>query len=161
MDLLGPAHIDIDGVLANDKHRVGHALEKRWAEYFKPELLLQDAAWEEGRELIRSLQAAGRPFVYNTGRREDLRAVTSQWLEINGFPPALLYMRPVGVRTPLPILKADLLERLQAVAGPRSLVLYDDDPEVIKQVKARLGEESAVHCTWSIKEEALIKRARS
>lgn len=161
LDLIGPAHFDIDGVLANDKHRVGHALQKRWAEYFDPERLIQDGVWEEGRETLRAVLATGRPVVYNTGRREDLRDVTSRWLLKNGFPAGLLFMRPANVRTPLPILKADLMERLQGVAGARSLVLYDDDPEVIKQVRARLGEESAIHCTWSVKEDALIKRAQT
>lgn len=153
------AFFDIDGVLANETHRVDHALNQRWTEYFRPEALAADAVWEQGREALAEAQADGWTIAYMTGRREDLRAVTANWLHENGFPPGTLVMRPMDVKVPLAILKADTLERIVASEKFLSVMLYDDDPEVVRIVRERLGEDFATHCTWHVKQSALVKAA--
>lgn len=155
------AFFDIDGVLANDTHRVDHALAtpRRWSQYFAPSALAADGVWEQGRELLNQHASEGWLICYMTGRREDLRWVTQAWLSRHGFPVGALYMRPMKVKVPLARFKADLMERMVRVADGARVVLYDDDPEVIRVVQERLGEEVAVHCTWHVKQTALVKSA--
>lgn len=153
------ALFDIDGVLANDTHRVHHALAWRWTEYFKPETVAADPVWEQGRAAIAAEQEAGACIAYLTGRREDLRPVTAQWLEEKMFPNGVLFMRPMNVHKPLAILKAEIIGSLIDSGQYVSVVLYDDDPEVVRVARSRFGEDVAVHCTWHVKQKALIRKA--
>lgn len=153
------AFFDIDGVLADDSHRVEHALAKRWDSYFLLSAVAADTVWPQGRQALEQAQAEGWEIAYLTGRREDLRATTANWLLLNHFPAGILHMRPCGVKKPLANLKADILTSIHAVSEKTQLVLYDDDPEVIRLVRSLLGVHSAVHCTWHIKQQALVRTA--
>lgn len=158
------AYVDIDGVLADDRHRTAYALKRQWAEYFNPERVILDGVWAEGAALVRDLRKRGTEVNFMTGRREDLRPVTEQWLKIHGFfdPETTgtdLHMRPFDDPRRLPMLKADMLSGLQAVEPEETFVLYDDDPEVIRVVGERFGADAVEHCTWHIKPEALVRRA--
>lgn len=155
------AFFDLDGVLANDSHRVDHALAHRWAEYFDPKAVAADPVWPQGVAAVAAAQERGAEIFYMTGRRETLRFVTEPWLERNGFPKGMLFMRPLGVSTRLAELKAQMLESYQDLYPSVRVVLYDDDPEVVRVVQERLGSEAAVHCTWHIKQKALVRTATS
>lgn len=155
------ALFDIDGVIANDTHRVHHALAQAWPLYFDPKTMAGDTVWEQGREAIAAEQAAGSVIAYLTGRREDLRPVTSTWLEENGFPNGVLFMRPKAVTIPLANLKTQVLRSLIDSGQYESVVLYDDDPEVVRLARTHFGEDVAVHCTWHVKQQALIRKATS
>ena len=84
---------DIDGVLADDTHRVQYALDKQWTDYF--DLIRDDTPLEEGIELAQSY--ANRPDVevqYLTGRRIDLYEITQNWLYKYRLPnPERITMR--------------------------------------------------------------------
>lgn len=153
------AFFDIDGVLANDTHRVEHALAKEWDLYFKPRSVAADPVWPQGRAALEAAQADGWEIAYLTGRRDDLRPTTADWLARNQFPAGILHMRPFGTKKPLANLKADILTDILAVSEKAQLVLYDDDPEVVRLVRSVLGEQAAVHCTWHIKQQALVRTA--
>lgn len=158
------AVLDIDGVLADDRHRSHHAQEKRWGQYFHPENVANDTVWEEGRILVRSLLEAGFDFVYLTGRSDDLRDVTWRWLVLNGFPEGLLLMRPPYAQTKgtkRPVLAEFKRDILADLIQSRTVVLYDDDPEVIRVAREAFGHEIAVHCTWHVKDAALVRRAEA
>lgn len=78
------ALLDIDGVLANDTHRVDHAINRRWVSYFDPKTVAKDGVWEQGHELAQRLVDEGWTVAYLTGRRSILRLTTEAWLDANG-----------------------------------------------------------------------------
>lgn len=156
------ALLDIDGVIADDRHRVKYALIRQWATYFRPELVEADKVWPQGRDLCQRLLRRGWQVGYLTGRREDLRATTTAWLETHGFPlDRAPLMRGFSESMPLANLKTKRLRELIEQGGYRKVVLFDDDPEVIRLVHQELGRKYAVHCTWHVKEKAMVKAATS
>jgi hypothetical protein len=153
------ALIDIDGVLANDSHRTPHAILREWAEYFDPERMLADTVWPEGRALVQRLWLRRTEIAYLTGRREDRRDVTERWLINNRFPYGQLYMRHPDMKMRLAELKASIIRDIKQATPTLDIVLYDDDPEVIRTVREEFGDDTAVHCTWYVKPDELIRRA--
>lgn len=153
------ALLDIDGVLANDTHRVHFALEREWAKYFDPERVAQDAVWQQGLDIARQLKDEGFVVGFLTGRREDLREVTEDWLLDNNFPFGRVTMRRADQKMPLANFKVEYMKKILASGHFDSVVLYEDDPEVIRLVHEVLGEQSGIHCTWHIKQKALVKAA--
>ncbi len=153
------ALVDIDGVLANDSKRVQYALSRTWHEYFKPERMKADTVWPQGLKLINNLQNAGWQIEYLTGRRDDRHVLTFDWLLANGYPWAALHTRPFSVSKPLANLKTEFVGKALDSGRFRNVVLFDDDPEVIRRVQDDHGLEHGVHCTWHIKQKALVKTA--
>ena len=158
------ALLDIDGVLANDGHRIDHALNKRWSQYFDPKLVGRDALWEEGKALADSLIEDGWVVGYLTGRRTILRVVTEQWLDAHEFPIGRLIMREQAwynekVKVPLADFKVEIIKDLLTRADVEDIVLYDDDPSVVSAIKDAVGSQHAILCTWNIKPQALITKA--
>jgi len=150
------AYLDLDGVICNDTHRVHHAKARDWGAYFS--LMTEDTPWRQGRELYESCILAGWDIAYLTGRREDTRAWTLSWLKQHDFDDTLpLVMRPQELRMPLANLKAAVVtETLRFVP---EVLLCDDDPEVIAAVSKVEGAQ-VKHCTWHIKDKALVKKAQ-
>lgn len=154
------ALVDIDGVLANDDHRVEFALAKEWAEYFNEDRMAADPVLPQGRMLVENLIADGWDVEYLTGRREDRRETTRSWLDAEHFQHPL-NMRPAGMKKVLAVFKAEYLAKLLADNPGRRVVLFDDDPEVIRYTREAVGAGYAVHCTWHTKKVALVRAARS
>lgn len=118
------AVFDIDGVLADVRHRLGH-LERRpkdWEAFFAAAPL--DPPLAEGLALAGRL-AADHDVVYLTGRPERLREVTRHWLVTHGLVPGPLYMRSDGDHRPAPVIKVEAL-RLITARGPVSTIIDDD-----------------------------------
>lgn len=156
------ALFDIDGVLADDRHRVHYALDRNWTKYFDKHLMFNDGVWPEGVTLVRGMVEDGWTPGYLTGRREDLRWTTTAWLAVNDFPvgdDVLLLMRDFKRGVPLANLKVGILQDLIDSGEWEEVLLFDDDPEVIRLVTEVLGPEYSRHCTWHIKETALVKKA--
>ena len=154
------ALLDIDGVIADDTHRVEYALKKQWYMYFDHARMGVDGVWPQGRKLYHRLRWTGWRVGYLTGRREDRRVVTELWLRANGFSVKRApTMRAFAQSMPLANLKTEYLRKLIESGKYSKVVLYDDDPEVIRKIHAELGEEHGVHCTWHIKQKALVKTA--
>lgn len=156
------ALIDIDGVLANDTHRVKFALERRYSEYFHPDRMFNDSPFPQGARLVSWLLSNGWEIQYLTGRREDRRDVTREWLSTHRFPNGLLHMRTRMETMRLADFKLErMLEMVDSFGDSPvpNIVLWDDDPEVVKVVRNGLGEEYARHCTWHIKPEKMIRKA--
>jgi len=157
---------DLDGTLADDRHRIQYALDKNWVEYYAWANIVNDAVHPEGREaFFHELNQPDTYFGYLTGRREDVRIPTTEWLEAQGFPQSkYLIMRQFSqpsTELPLANLKAKTVEQLLATGKYSEVVLFDDDPEVFRVVTEQHGPGSAVHCTWYIKEKALVRAAIS
>lgn len=156
------ALLDIDGVLADDRHRVHYAIVRNWYSYFHPELMARDGVWPQGRALYERLLRQGYQVSYLTGRREDRRGVTTLWLLANGFDTRhAVRMRSTAISLPLANLKAERLRELIEGGDYREVVLFDDDPEVVRLVHEQLGPQHAVHCTWHVKQKSLIKAAKA
>lgn len=149
------ALLDIDGVIADERHRQHHALAREWGEYFAK--MVHDTVWPQGRSLYDGCTYADWEPVYLTGRREDTRPWTVNWLQRHGFDHTLpLLMRPQEVRVPLAELKAAVVRELLRFTA--AVAIYDDDPEVIAHA-AQLPGARAVHCTWHIKPRRMVKAA--
>jgi hypothetical protein len=120
--------IDLDGVLADVRHRLRHieGPVRDWTEFFAG--IPDDPVLPEGRAVAERL-AADHRIVYLTGRPERTRDATQSWLRRHGLPQGELIMRRERDRRPARVTKPGLLRRL-AGAGGVIAVVVDDDPEV-------------------------------
>jgi hypothetical protein len=142
------AIFDIDGVVADVRHRLHHLRgHHSWDSFFDEADL--DPLLEEGAELVRA--AAERfDIVWLTGRPEWLRDVTEAWMLEHGLPCDELYMRPYRDYRPAARYKLAALRQLQ----PRGIESFvDDDPEVIDV--ARAAGIAAVLADWVPREDVL------
>jgi hypothetical protein len=121
------AVIDLDGVVADVRHRLAHVQSrpKDWDGFFAG--IPDDPPLAEGLAVVRRL-ATDHELVYLTGRPERTRTETLAWLERHDLPQGRLLMRRAGDRRPARQVKPQLLRRL--AAGRRVAVVVDDDPEV-------------------------------
>jgi hypothetical protein len=119
------AVFDIDGVVADVRHRLHHLRRHRWHRFFAE--AAADPLLPEGAALVADL-AAKHDIVWLTGRPEWLRDTTEEWLGRHGLPGTELYMRRDSDYRPARVYKLDVLGRLR----PRGVgALIDDDGEVI------------------------------
>lgn len=124
---MGIAVFDIDGVVADVRHRL-HLLERRpkdWPGFFAA--AGADPGLAEGIDRVRAA-AAEHEVVWLTGRPDSLRAVTRRWLADRNLPTTELIMRGRRDFRPAPVLKVAELDRLR---DRRVELFVDDDAAVI------------------------------
>ena len=127
------AVIDIDGVLADVRHRLVH-LDKRpkdWGSFFRA--ASKDAPLSEGLDAARRL-AEVYEVVYLSGRPEHLRKDTLAWFRRHGVPEGELHLRPRNDFRPARDFKVAMLRRFSERAPVA--VLVDDDEAVIEAARA-------------------------
>lgn len=141
---------DVDGVVADVRHRVHHLRRTPpdWRRFF--EGAADDPVLPEGLALLQR-HAAHHPVAYVTGRPEFLRGVTRTWFAAHRLPPGPLLMRGPGDRRPARLVKLELLVSL-TVEAPIALVV-DDDPDVVDTLR-RTGL-AVHHATWVVRDDAL------
>lgn len=146
------AFVDLDGVVADVRHRLHHleAGDRDWPGFFAA--AVEDPPHEEGLAVVTRLEV-GHEVVYLTGRPESCRVDTEQWLERHGIGGHRLVMRPMGVRRPAAELKPALLA--EAAAGREVAVVVDDDPLVLAAM-AEAGLPT-FHATWGGRNEVLLR----
>ena len=145
------AIIDLDGVLADVRHRL-HFLEskpKDWDGFFAG--ILDDPVLPEGRAVVERL-TADHEVVYLTGRPESTRRQTEAWLERHELPRARLIMRRSGDRRPARIAKPALL-RKYASRGRTVGVVVDDDLQVCDALEK--DGWVVLRADWMDRQEAL------
>lgn len=145
------AVIDIDGVLADVRHRL-HYLEtkpKDWGGFFAG--IPDDPALPEGRAVVDRL-AVDHELIYLTGRPSATRTETQAWLDRHGFPRARLIMRSTRDRRPARQTKPALLRDLTA-DGRRVGVVVDDDPLVCDALEQ--GGWTVLRADWMTRPETL------
>jgi len=122
------AVIDLDGVVADVRHRLHHldAKPRDWDAFFAG--IPDDPVLAEGRAVLVRL-APDHELVYLTGRPERTRAATEAWLRRHRLPKGRLIMRSERDRRPARVTKPGLLRRL--AEGRRIAVVVDDDPQVV------------------------------
>jgi phosphoglycolate phosphatase-like HAD superfamily hydrolase len=123
------AVFDIDGVLADVRHRLHHIESGRrdWDGFFAS--VSDDPALAEGCQAALQAVASGLTLIYLTGRPERCRPDTLQWLGAHGLPEGELIMRRDSDRRPARVLKVEALRRIASRAQVAYLV--DDDAEVV------------------------------
>ncbi len=128
------AVIDLDGVVADVRHRLHHLARrpKRWDRFFAG--IPHDPPLQEGLATVHRL-AREHEVVYLTGRPERTRADTVAWLRTHGLPAGRLVMRRDDDRRPARMAKPGMLDRLAATA--RVAVVVDDDPAVCDALESR------------------------
>jgi phosphoglycolate phosphatase-like HAD superfamily hydrolase len=124
---VGIAVFDIDGVVADVRHRLHH-LERRpkdWPAFFAA--AARDTSLAEGIDRVRAA-AQEYEIVWLTGRPRSLEKVTRRWLDERELPGTELIMRAPRDFRPAPVLKLAELNRLR----PRQVELFvDDDTKVV------------------------------
>jgi hypothetical protein len=131
------AFIDIDGVLADSRHRAHYLREGNRAAYEDPENIAKDDRITAGFYMLMGL-SGGYHISFITSRRESTREATRLWLG-SGIPlfhiPIVfdLYMRPDEDKRSSAEYKADVVASRE---GYRLGI--DDDPGVI-EAYVRLG----------------------
>ena len=145
------AVIDIDGVLADVRHRLRY-LQRRpkdWDGFFAA--AGDDPPLPEGLAVVERLRA-DHDVVYLTGRPERLRPVTERWLAAHGLPEGELIMRKHSDRRPAKVTKPQLLERL---SRRRSVaVVVDDDLAVCAAYEA--AGYAVLRAEWMSEEPTLF-----
>jgi hypothetical protein len=146
------AAVDIDGVLADVRHRLRHVRSrpKDWGAFFAA--APDDPPLTQGIDTARAL-ADAYDVVYLSGRPEWCRADTLAWFERHGIPPGRLILRPPGDRRPARIVKVEALDRLSADVAPVG-VLVDDDPLVLEA--ARAAGYDVLPATWMPPDDDLL-----
>ena len=124
--------LDIDGVLADVRHRLRHIARrpKDWDAFFAG--AKDDPVLEIGAEFARTA-ATTHDVLYLTGRPERVRLDTEDWLLRNEFPCGKLLMRADGDHRPAAVVKLQHLRELRREL-PIDL-LVDDDPAVLKAAR--------------------------
>jgi hypothetical protein len=136
------ALVDLDGVVADVRHRLHH-LEgrKRWDAFFAA--AVDDDVHPEGRAIVERL-AQDHEVVYLTGRPGWLELATQEWLADHGLGGHRLVMRPERDRRPAAAVKVELLQRL--AAGRTVGMVVDDDQRVIAAMQE--AGYPTFHATW-------------
>lgn len=127
------AVIDIDGVVADVRHRLHHIEHrpKDWDGFFAA--ARHDPPHPEGLAVVARL-AEDHDIVFLTGRPERCRADTEAWLAAHGIGGRPLHMRPSGTFRPAAEVKVEVLARV--AAGREVAVVVDDDPAVLAAMAA-------------------------
>lgn len=152
---------DIDGVLADDTHRIRYFLDGEYADYFDRASL--DTPLREGIRLAQKYGGTSDYEVqYLTGRRVDLYDITRAWLKFHHLPnPEKITMRGFADRDVLANYKVGVIKNAINGGEFASVNLIDDDPEVVRVVNETFGEGTATLATWYSKHPDMVKMAKS
>ena len=131
-----PCYIfDIDGTIADLSHRLHH-IEKRpkkWDAFFAA--CADDLAIAHIVTLARDLVNVST-VIFVSGRSDQVRKETEDWLERHVGVRGPLYMRKGRDKRPDYIVKGELLDRLLA-DGYQPIMAFDDRDQVVKMWRAR------------------------
>jgi hypothetical protein len=146
------AVIDLDGVVADVRHRLHHvaARPKDWRSFFAA--APQDPLLEEGARVVRAL-AEVHDIVYLSGRPEVCRGDTLAWLAEHALPEGPVRLRPRHDHRPSRFFKVDALHAL--AAEQPVAVLVDDDPLVCEAVRA--AGFDVLPATWMGQQPELVE----
>jgi hypothetical protein len=134
-DELPLAIIDLNGVVADVRHRLHHVQGRRkdWTAFFAA--ASEDPVHPEGRAVVQTL-AREHEVVFLTGRPAHLHDDTVRWLERHGFGGHRVVMRRNGDRRPAAIAKAEMIA---AVAAGRTVGIVVDDDAAVLDAMRRAG----------------------
>lgn len=122
---------DIDGTLADIEHRRGYVQTKpkNWPAFNAA--MVHDAAHGDIVWLFKTLLHSGDcTMLLASGRGEEFRQHTVEWLEKHGVVYERLYMRPAKDSRSDVIIKAEILEEIRKDFGEPYMV-FDDRNGVV------------------------------
>lgn len=128
---------DLDGTLCDISHRLPlvrnlpEGQKKDWKGFFDG--LVNDTMRQEVADMLESYISKGHPIFFVSGRPDNYRAWTEDWLRRNfTIPPhTALFMRPAGDKRPDTDVKKEIYERYFKGKYPIEVVI-DDRPSVIR-----------------------------
>ena len=128
---------DIDDTLSNSERRA-HWISKEnpnrnWGTYYK--LLIEDTPIESVVETLKCLYECRHHIILCTGRPEEYRHLTVQWLQKYDIPAHDLFMRQkseTGVRNAQA--KQIMLSRIRS-AGYAPVAVFEDNPLSVQMWK--------------------------
>jgi len=137
---------DIDGTLANCDHRLHYVQNGNtdWLSFF--ETMYNDTPYPNVVKLLHSL-AEKNVIILTTGRPEDHRSVTVEWLAKHGIPYTDLFMRPSEDYRPDHEIKREMLEEIRKIYGEPWFVV-DDRDSVVKMWRTE-GLTCLQAATWA------------
>jgi phosphoglycolate phosphatase-like HAD superfamily hydrolase len=146
------AVIDIDGVLADVRHRLSHLASrpKDWDGFFAA--APRDPPLAEGLAVARHL-AVDHQLVILSGRPERYRSATVAWLRAHHLPTESLLLRRDGDRRPARIAKIEALRNLSLTG--KVAILVDDDPAVCAAAEA--AGFAVFLASWADPQESLLE----
>ena len=123
---------DIDGTLADVSHRVHYWRQKpkNW-NMFKSEMVNDDPI-EQICTIAREMAFTGHQIILCSGRSNDTRGWTEQWLTDQGIEWSKLYMRADNDYRHDDIVKKELLDQIVVDFGKKPDIVFDDRPRVVK-----------------------------
>ena len=134
--------IDIDGILADNTHRLPHIYKnpKDYDLFFS--LMGDDKVYDDMRWLIDLLITAyyeknGFQLIIYSGRPEEYKQLTTQWIKLH-FPRLwearpYLFLRESGDHRPADIVKNEMIKSFKRDYNVRMVI--EDDPEVIRMLQ--------------------------
>ena len=127
---------DIDGTLADCEHRLHHIRKqpKDWRAYFAE--AAGDTPIPHIIEIAKLIGYSGRTVIYVSGRSDECRAATLDWLRRHGLPDGTLFMRQAGDHTDDDILKSQMLDAI-LLLGFQPVMAFDDRDRVVKMWRER------------------------
>jgi hypothetical protein len=137
------AFVDLDGVLADVRHRLHHVASrpKDWDAFFAA--AVRDPLHPEGEAVVERLRR-DHEVVYLTGRPERCRADTESWLARHGLDGHELLMRSGRDRRPAAVVKVEVIRR--GFADREVAVVVDDDDRVVAAMRA--AGYAVLHADW-------------
>lgn len=128
--------VDIDGTVADLTHRL-HWIEsspKNWDAFLAG--VSQDTPIIEVISIVNSYTASGAvDLIFLSGRSDNTRTETSEWLKKHILAPFQLYMRKAGDHRQDFIVKKELYDRVFGRYGFKPMFVLDDRPQVIRMWK--------------------------
>ena len=124
---------DIDGTIADLQHRIHHFKSKPvdWDAFYADCHL--DTPIEPVRQILLRLMGKDGGVMYVTGRREEVRKVTTEWLRKHKFPEGALWMRRVGDHREDFEVKRQMLDDLPAYMSKSDILcVLEDRDQVVK-----------------------------
>lgn len=127
---------DIDGTVADLTHRRHWLLDKpkNWKAF--EQNMIEDEPIKWVINTVQYLQKQGLSMIMCSGRGEQNRKVTEEWLETHGLHPVKLYMRAKGDYRADDIIKAELLDQIIEDGWDPKLT-FDDRDRVVKMWRDR------------------------
>lgn len=141
------ALIDIDGTLADVRHRLHHISgpgRKNWKAFFAE--MDADTPISDMLAKVHELER-DHEIAIVTGRPEEYRARTEKWLRANGIRYTQLFMRPEGDHRPDYTVKAEVLrqipkDKIALAIDDRGPVCDMWEKNGIRCIRVDSGEES-------------------
>lgn len=128
---------DIDGVLADNRHREHFILKGDRESFYDPAQVIKDEPIHCTIELLIALDEAGYENYLLSARRSNLEEVTIEWLKCYEIPYSKLIVRDVGDPRGHAIWKADILRKLDEEED--LIAFYDNEKENCQLAMGVLG----------------------